>query len=89
MLNLRRLQAMMLVVVVLIAGFLLFDTFFVQETSAQSGTTDCDVAYARFKAVCGLATYVCNISGSSSDACIAALWQCSDAGWDMIEICQN
>ena len=89
MLNLRRLQALMLFFVVLIAGFLLFDTFFVQEATAQSGTTECDIAYARYKAVCGLATAVCNSSGWNSYQCYLAYLQCYDAMWDALEVCQN
>ena len=89
MLSSRRLQALMLLFVVLIAGFLLFDTFFVQETTAQSGTTECDVAQAYHKAVCGMATYICQVHGMSSDHCAGALAQCSAAFSYMINICQN
>lgn len=39
MLNLRRLQTIVLLVAVMGSAFVLFNTFFVQETTAQSGTT--------------------------------------------------
>ena len=89
MLSSRRLQALMLLFVVLIAGFLLFDTFFVQEATAQSGTTECDIAYAVHNAVCGLATAVCNSKGWNSDACLASQVKCYDAMADALEVCQN
>ena len=90
MLGSRRLSAIVpvLIVSVLAVGFILTDDF-VQEATAQSGTTECDIAQARSKATCGLATAVCNIKGWDSDACFAGIVKCGAATREMLEICQN
>ena len=77
-----------LTVGVLAVSFILTADF-AQEATAQSGSTACDIAQARSKAVCGLATYVCNTTGWDSDACWAGIAKCGAATAEMLEICQN
>ena len=71
----RRLKATFLFVAVMAASFVLFDTFFVQETTAQSGTTQCDIWEAQCQANAGFSYAICNSAGWGSAACSAALWQ--------------
>lgn len=72
MLNLRRLQTIVLLVAVMGSAFVLFNTFFVQETTAQSGTTQCDIWEAQCKAASGIAYAICTDKGWNSKACSAS-----------------
>ncbi len=73
MLNLRRLQPIVLLVAVMGSAFVLFNTFFVQETTAQSGTTQCDIWEAQCQAGMGIASAIC--ASSSWAACKKAIAQ--------------
>ncbi len=65
----RRLKAIVLLVAVMAAGFVLFDTFFVQETTAQLSNLTCDTLYAYCSAWRGIASYMCSKYGSESATC--------------------
>ena len=71
----RRLKAIFLLVAVMSASFVLFDTFFVQETTAQSGTTQCDIWDAQCGASTGFAYAICSATGWQSTECHTALLQ--------------
>ena len=68
----RRLKAIVLLVAVMGFVCVLFDTYFVQETIAQSGTTQCDIWEAQCKASTGFAFAICSSNGWDSQACSAA-----------------
>ena len=86
MLILRCLQAMMLVVVLLIAGVLLFDTFLVQEAAADCGAAyiACELAERAARAVCnreGWQSAACaNATGEAVRYCIQKLHECAWGG---------
>ena len=76
MLNLRRLQTIVLLVAVMGSAFVLFNTFFVQETTAQSGTTQCDIWEVQCKAASGIAQAICaNSSWAACKKSFAKAWQ--------------
>ena len=90
MLSLRRLKAIVLLVAVMAAGFVLFDTFLVQETAAQSGTTECDILYVRCDVYIGYAWYVCNIYATpQSDACVTAIQMAVEGCRPYYTQCEN
>ena len=63
----RRLKAIVLLVAVMAAGFVLFDAFFVQEAAA-----DCDAAQIACQMMERYARWVCNTEGWQSAACADA-----------------
>ena len=66
----RRLKAIVLLVAVMAAGFVLFEPYFVQEAVA-----DCQVAQILCQMVESYARWVCNTEGWQSAACANATGQ--------------
>lgn len=82
----RQLQAIVLLVAVMAAGFVLFDTFFVQEAAA----TSCQIGYILCDLKMWGANKICNHHGWSSAECANATGEAVRyCAWVMNVICQG
>ena len=86
MLSSRCLQVTVLVLTFgVLAGGFMFVGDFVQEAQA----VDCDTEYAVCKAWRGIATYICNTHGWSSDECAIAVGNALTKCWPWITNCSG
>lgn len=78
----RRLKAIVLLVAVMASGFVLFDTYLVQEAAA-----DCDVELIICQMVENYARGVCNREGWQSAACANAIGEATRYCMQLLHEC--
>ena len=84
----RRFTAMLLIITVIAAGFVLFEIHFVQKATA-SNSDACTLALARCYIANATADLTCLLYGSNSQECIQAAARAASLCLQAVIICEN